>query len=224
MRYISAFLTLLSRGADKDKDKDTDPGAAAKPERPGSQPADEDEEAGPALETDPAEEGPGLAEEEEVVRGGMQGRRRPVAAAGVRRLGLGRGRDEYSRLKSMRAVRALCEHAAALVCDIGDALRFGYRVRPPSPPAVSVEETAGRLLHDLGLGQVRAGASLSQRQLIEGALTVLATELVCRPVPGSRKPFLTCMYVCMYVLDSCCRRTSRRSAAGPGHCIWTALG
>eukprot|EP01036_Dinobryon_divergens_P022269 gene22268-30511_t len=204
VRYISAFLTLLSRGADKDTDTDKDKdkavaaAAAAEGQREraeiglggGDRAQSAEEESGSAVEHDPADERQpeelGLGEE--VARGG---RRRTAAApatatatAGVRRLGLGRGRDEYSRLKSMRAVRALCEHAAALVCDVGDALRFGYRVSPPSPPAVSVEETAGRLLHDLG--QVRSGALLSQRQLIEGALTVLATELAHEPTIRSR--------------------------------------
>ena len=203
VRYISAFLTLLARGADKDTDTDANKAAAAAAAaaaaRSGKGRRAEQTAAETETETETAaaaiDEPPGDGEEEQKAgaeQGGHSARkggsRRRTAAAeegearrssAVHRLG--RGRDEYSRLKSMRAVRALCEHAAALVCDIGDALRFGYRVQPPSPPPLSAEETAGRLLHDLGPARAGAGAgaSLGQRQVIEGALTVLATELVC---------------------------------------------
>ena len=197
VRYISAFLTLLARGADKDTDTDANKAAAAAA-RSGKGRRAEQTAAETETETETAaaiDEPPGDGEEEQKAgaeegghsaRKGGSRRRTAAAEEGEARRSsavhrLGRGRDEYSRLKSMRAVRALCEHAAALVCDIGDALRFGYRVQPPSPPPLSAEETAGRLLHDLGPARAGAGAgaSLGQRQVIEGALTVLATELVC---------------------------------------------
>ena len=88
--------------------------------------------------------------------------------------GLGRRRDEYSRFKSLTAVRVLCEHIAAPVCDIGDGLRSGYRATLPRPPPYSVEEAAARIVHEHGLGQ---GGIKSAQFLMEAASRVLCTEI-----------------------------------------------